>query len=178
MYTRTKLSLATCIVTGAALVAEKLGILELRYVIIIAIISCAIQTILVGILTATYIKKYRNTYVVRIARCQFNDRFVKGNDYMIPKHVSTTNPRKSAIFKILMDIKYTGEPPEVVVSKNNVASVASDIKNHIINANSGAVDDNLLFDADVIVKPGEEINLHLNKDALIKSFFLGEFYIP
>lgn len=178
MYTITKLSLVLCTITGATLVAEKLGILESRYAIIIAIISSVIQVIFIGISTAMLITKYRKTHAVKIIRYKFNDRFVRGNDYMITEHISTTNPRKSAIFKILLDIKYTGEPPEIEVSKNNIVSIASDVKNHIINVNSEVVDDNLLFDADVIVKPGEEINLRLNKDALIKSFFLGEFYIP
>jgi hypothetical protein len=179
MYTLTKLSLATTIIAGVTFIAKQLGILELKYVIIIAIILSSIQAIFIGMSIAILVRKYRKTCGVRIVRYQFNDRFVRGNDYMIPEHVSVTNPRKSALFKILLEIKYAGEPPEIIISKNNLASAASDIKNHIINVNSGVVEDsNLIFDADVIVKPGEEINLHISKDALIKYFFLGETYIP
>lgn len=178
MYTLSKLSLVAGVVTVVAFVAEKFGILELRYVVIIAIITAAIQAIALGILTATLMTKYRKISGVKMARYQFYDRFIKENDYILPEHVSTTNPRKSAIFKILLEIKYTDDPPGIVISKKGFASSVTDKKNHVISVNSGVVNENLIFDADIIVKPGEEINLQLKKDTLVKSFFLGEFYIP
>ena len=178
MYILSKLSLAASIVIAAAFVAEKFGILEMRYLVIIAIIASVIQVIMLAVLMATLITKYRKAIGVRMTRYQFNDRFIKGNDYILPEHVSTTNPRKSAIFKVLLEIKYTDDPPGIVISKNGVASVTSDEKNSVTNVNAGMIDNSLLFDADIVVKPGEEINFQLKKDALVKSFFLGEFYIP
>jgi hypothetical protein len=186
MYIMSKLSLAASIILVATFVAEKYGILEMRYVVIIAIVMVAIQATLLAIVMATMISKYRNISGVKMTRYQFDDRFIKEDDYILPEHVSTTNPRKSAIFKVLLKIKYTDDPPGIVISKKGFASIESDKntdkktdkKNLVINVNSGIADDSLLLDADILVKPGEEINLQLKKDTLVKSFFLGEFYIP
>jgi uncharacterized membrane protein YcgQ (UPF0703/DUF1980 family) len=178
MYTLSKLSLAACVAIAAAFVAEKFGILEMRYLVIIAIISATVQVILLIILMATVMTKYRKVSGVRMTRYKFCDRFIKGNENILPEHISTTNPRKSAIFKILLEIKYTGDLPEIVISKKGFASLATCKKNHDVNIHSGMLDDSLVFDADIAVKPGEEINLLLKKDALVKSFFLGEFYVP
>lgn len=178
MYTLSKLSLAVCIATAAAFVAEKFGILELRYVVIIAIINASVQAILLIILMATVITKYRKVSGVRMTRYQFYDRFIKGNENILPEHISTTNPRKSAIFKVLLEIKYAGDPNEIVLSKKGLSPLVTDKKNHYVNIHSGMINDSLVFDADIAVKPGEEINLLLKKDALVKSFFLGEFYVP
>jgi hypothetical protein len=178
MYTFSKLSLVMSLVMLTAFIAEKLNILDKKYTIIIMIAVAIIQAILLGLLVVSVIMRSRKMCGVKMTRYQCHDRFVKGNDYILPEHVSTTNPRKSAIFKILIEIKDVSEPPEITISKTGVASVEQDIKSHIVNVESFALDNSFLFDADIIVKPDEKINFGFKKDTMIKSFFLGEFYIP
>jgi hypothetical protein len=158
--------------------AATLNILDKRYTFTIMIVAAVIQAILLCLLVASVIMRSRKMRGVKMARYQCHDRFVKGNDYILPEHVSTTNPRKSAIFKILIEIKDVSEPPEITISKIGVVPVEQDIKSHIVNVESFALDNSFLFDADIIVKPGEKINFGFKKDTMIKSFFLGEFYVP
>lgn len=178
MYAFSKISLAMSLVMLMAFIVEKLNILDKKYTIIIMIAAAVIQAILLGLVVISVIMRSRKMHGVKMTRYQCHDRFIKGDDYILPTHVSTTNPRKSAMFKLLIEIKDVSEPPEITISKIGVAPVAQDIKNHIINVESFTVDNSFLFDADIIVKPGEKINFGFKKDTMIKSFFLGEFYVP
>lgn len=179
MYIFSKISLLVASVTIlTAFAAEILSILDKKYSTIIITIAAVVQLALLLLVMVAIMIKRRNINGVKMTRYHFNDRFIKGGDYILPGYISTTNPRKFAIFKILLEIKNIEEPPEIAISKNGVASVTQDMGGHIVNINSGIVEDSFMFDADVIVKPGEGINLKLKKDTLIKSFFLGEFYIP
>ena len=173
-----KISLAMSLVMLMAFITEKLNILDKKYTIIIMIVAAVIQAILLGLVAISVIIRSRKMRGVKMTRYEFHNIFVKGNDYILPEHVSTTNPRKSATFKLLIEIKDVTEPPEITISKIGVAQVAQDIKNHIINVESFALDNSFLLDADIIIKPGEKINFGLKKDTMIKSFFLGEFYVP
>lgn len=178
MHIFSKLSLAANIIILMAFIAEMLNILDMKYVTIIIEIAVTIQLTLLFVLIVIITIGRREIRGVKITRYQFNDRFINGNDYILPEHVSTTNPRKSAMFKVLLEITYADEPPEIAISRKSVTSVTQDIKDHIINVNSGIIENSFIFDADIIIKPGEKINFQLKKDAIIKSFFLGEFYVP
>jgi hypothetical protein len=178
MYTLSKISLAMSLVVLMASVAKTLNILDKRYTVIIMVAAAVIQAILLVLVVMSAIIRGRQTCGVKMTRYQFHDRFVKGNDYILPEYISTTNPRKSAIFKLLVEIKDVSEPPEITISKIGVASVEQDIKNHIVNIESFTVDNSFLLDADIIIQPGEKINFGFKKDIVVKSFFLGELYVP
>lgn len=94
------------------------------------------------------------------------------------QNISSTNPRKSALFKVFLEIENVSEPPEIGISKDGVKRELPNIKDHIVNINSGKINENFIFDAELIVRPNENINFQVKKDAVIKLFFLGEFYIP
>lgn len=178
MYTFSKLSLVATFILLIAFIAETFGILDRRYADMIMNVVLAVQLILLAILIVILIIRRKGINGVKMIRYQFSDRFVKGDTYILPEYVSTTNPRKSALFKIFLEIKDIREPPEIGISKIGAEQVVPDIKDHIVNINSGMIENSFIFDADIIVKPGEKINFQLKKDTIIKSFFLGEFYIP
>lgn len=115
---------------------------------------------------------------VKIIRYQFCDRSVKGDTNILPENISSTNPRKSALFKVFLEIENVSEPPEIGISKDGVKRELPNIKDHIVNINSGKIKENFIFDAELIVRPNEKINFQIKKDTVIKLFFLGEFYIP
>lgn len=178
MFFMTKLSLIAILIMLIALVSEIAGILDKRYSNIIMFGILAIQTVFLAIFVTIVIMKKRILNGVRIVRYQLHDTLVKGETDIIPENISPTNPRKSAIFKIFLEIENVSEIPEIGISKTGLGRVIPDIKNHIININSGIADNNFIFNADVIVRPGEKINFQIKKDTTVKLFFLGEIYMP
>jgi hypothetical protein len=160
------------------LLARLFDILDERYSNMILIGSLLIQTFLLIIGTVILILKTRKINGVKIPRYQFYDTMVKGDTNIIPENISPTNPRKRAIFKIFLAIENISDPPDIGIFKMNVGKNIPDIKDQIVNLNSGLVDNNFIFDADIIVEPGEKINFRLKKDTVVKLFFLGEFYLP
>ena len=115
---------------------------------------------------------------VKIMRYRFSDRLVKGATNIIPENISPTNPKKPAIFKVLLEIRDVDEPPEFGIAKINIGAKTLKIEDNVSNIISGIADNNFLFSADIIVRPGEKINFQLKKDANVKLFLLGEIYIP
>ena len=178
MFIITKISLAASLIMLMALASEMLGILDRRCADIIMFAVLAIQTVFLAILITIFVMKKRMTRGIRIIRYQLHDTLVKGETDILPENMSPTNPRKFALFKIFLEIENVSEAPEIGISKTGLGRVIPDIKDHIVNINSGIVENNFIFDADVIVRPGEKINFHIKKDAIVKLFFLGEIYIP
>jgi hypothetical protein len=178
MYIFSKLSLAASIIILMAFVAGTLSILDKKYTNIIMIVAAVAQLVLLLVVMTIMMTGHSKIRGVKMTRYQFSNILIKGSDHILPMYVSTTNPRKSAVFKILLEIKGITEPPEITISKIGDARITSDINDHIVRVNSFTVGDSFLFDADIIVKPGEKINFGFKKDTLVKSFFLGEFYIP
>lgn len=115
---------------------------------------------------------------VKIARYKIDNRLVKGDVDMLPIYVFSTNPRKLALFKVFIEIENVKEPPEFEMFKMSAEKASQNITDHIVNINSGVIENSFIFDADIIVKPGEKINFRLKKDTIVKLFFLVEFYIP
>jgi len=177
MLTITKLSLVTSGIVIITLFARLFDILDERYSNMILIGSLLIQTFLLIIGTVILIIKTRKINVVKIPRYQLYGTMVKGDTNIIPENISPTNPRKRAIFKIFLAIENISDPPDIGIFKMNVGRNIP-IKDQIVNLNSGLVDNNFIFDADIIVEPGEKINFRLKKDTVVKLFFLGEFYSP
>lgn len=179
MFILTKLSLAAFLIVSATIVAEATGILDSRYSKIILYSVLAIQVVLLAISTVIFIIiKKRRMHGVRIVRYQLHDTLVKGNTDILPENISPTNPRKSALFKIFLEIENVSEIPEIGIFKMDIGSVVPDIKDHITSVRSGMIDNSFVFNADVIVKPGEKINFQIKKDTTVKLFFLGEVYTP
>ena len=176
MFFITKVSLVTSLIVLTTIFAEIIGILDKKYLIPILYVCMVIQIIiLIGAFIV--IMRIRGIRGVKIIRYRLEDKFVKGETDIIPEYISPTNPGKLAMFKVFLEIDKMEEMPEFGLSK--IGSIEKkDIKEHIVNINSGIVNDHFIFDADIVVRPGEKINFRLKKDTTIKLFFLGEFYIP
>lgn len=177
MFIITRISLTTTSIMAMTVLAKLLGILDSRYANMIIYGGVAIHTILLIIVIIVFIKT-RRIHEVRIIRYQLHDKPVKGETNILPEDISTTNPRKYAIFKIFLKIDNVSEAPEIGIFKMAEEKFVPDIKKHIININTGMVDHSFMFDADVIVNPGEKINFQIKKDTIINTFFLGESYTP
>ena len=183
MYTIVKISLIVTLALLVSTVARISGILDDGYISIIMDVLLIIQAVILSLLVAILIIKRQKMNGVKIVRYKFDNKFIKGNTDIIPECVSPTSPRKPALFKVFLEIdieniKNMEEPPEFGIFKIGTGKAPQDIKNHIINANSGIIENSFIFDADIIVSPGEKINFRIKKDTIIKSFFLGEIYIP
>lgn len=53
-----------------------------------------------------------------------------------------------------------------------------DVKKQVLNVNTGISNDLFIFHVDMLVRPDEKINFKFKNDANIKTFLLGELYIP
>lgn len=179
MFIITKLSLAAFLIVSMTIIAETTGVLDIRYARVILYSVLAIQTVLLAISTIiSIIIKKRRMHGVRIVRYQLHDTLVKGNTDILPENVSPTNPRKSALFAVFLEIENASETPEIGIFKMSIGDIAPGIKDHITRVRSGMIENSFVFHADVIVKPGEKINFQIKKDTTVKLFFLGEVYIP
>lgn len=178
MFIITKISLTSTLILAISVIAKMLGILDGKYVTMTLYVTLVIQALLLLVVIHILIIRRRKMTGIRIVRYQLHDTPVKGETNIIPEKIFPTNPRKSAQFKIFLEIDNVSEIPEVGISKIAAEKIILDINNHIININSSIVNHNFIFDADVIVSPGEEINFQIKKDTFIKVFFLGEYYTP
>lgn len=178
MYTYSKLSLISSIAMLMTFIAERFGILDKRYLVIVLIIGIMIQMACFMMVITGALTGYKKIHGVKMTRVMFNNKLVKASDYIIPGHISTTNPRKSAIFEILAEIKDDGELPLIEISKVGVVMATKDVKNRIVNVDLSKSDNNLMFSASIVLKPDEKINFGFKKDTVVKSFFLGEHYVP
>ncbi len=183
MFTLKRISIATIatiIIIFATIIARALGILDKTYTNIIIDYLLAIQMAFILISIIIYLISRRRLNGIKIIRYQLYDTPVKGETNILPENITPTNPRKSAIFKFFLEIENMSdtELPEIGILKESVGKFMPDIKKHIINVKCGVVNNSFIFDVDIIVKPDEEINVQIRKDTVIKSFFLGEFYIP
>ena len=177
MHIVMKVSLAASIVAVVTILAEVVGLLDKKYVDPILYVCLVVQTIFLILVIITFIIIKTRVHGVKIVRYRINDTLVKGDTDIIPEYISPTHPRKSTLFKIFLEVEDIEDPPEFGISKIS-SEKTPDIKDHIVNINAGIVNNSFIFDADLIVGPGEKINFRLKKDTNIKLFFLGEFYTP
>jgi hypothetical protein len=178
MFILTKLSLIGNLIVLITFFAKIFGILEKRYADIIMIVIAIMQVLLIVTLIIMVIMRIRKSKFIKIIRYRLHDTLVKGETDIIPENISPTHPKKATLFKIFLEIENISEVPEMGISKTNFERGVLDIKDYIINVNAGILDNSFIFDADIMVKPGEKINFQIKKDTFVKSFFLGEFYIP
>ena len=177
MFLFTKISLAVFLMLTIA--AEILGILDKAYSNYIFIIGLSIQIIMLIILvTILLIRKNQLTRGIKIIRYKIMDKYIKGGTELIPKYIAPTNPRKSSVFKIFVEVENFKELPNFDICKMGKGGINVDIQKHILNAKMGIVEKSFIFDADIIVKPDEKINCKFRDDINIKTFFVGELYIP
>lgn len=178
MYAFGKLSLVASVIILLTFIAEKFGILNIGQVIIIAIIAVTIQAISLGILLVIVVTKYKKTHEIRIVRYQVSNRLINGGTYIIPEHMSSTDPRKSALFEVFLEIENFNEPPKILINKESDGRIKQYMKDNIASFKSGIVNDNFIFTAGIMVRPEEKINFLIEKDATVKYFMLGEIYVP
>ena len=176
MFILTKISLTSTIIMIIGFILRSSGILEDRYINIIVGANIIIQLICIIIFTFSILGRSKG---VKIVRNQFDNRFIKGDTYLFQEHISPTNPKRMAIFKIYLEVCKFIEPPELGISKiGSYGKPISDIKKQFLNINSCIKDDIFIFNADMIVLPSEKVNFKFKKDTNIKTFFLGELYLP
>ncbi len=182
MHLITKINYIIMFALIVNIVAEKLGYIDTKNSNYIWIIGLSIQIILLTIFVVLIsMRKRQLKRTVKIPRYQFEDRYIKGDTHILPKNISTTNPGKSSIFKIYFEIKdfKKDEPPDFCIyAMGKVPMEITDMKKHLADINIGIEDNLFIFNADIIVRPNQEINFMFKKDTNLKTFFVGEVYIP
>lgn len=179
MFIITKASLVSTLTLIIGIILGRFGILDEKYVNIIVDANIIVQSILLVIFTILLIHFRNRPKGVKILRYQFENKLIKGDTDILSKPISSTNPRKFAIFKIYLEVKEFTEPPEFGIIKTcGHGKSISDIKKHLLNINSCIIEDTFIFYADVIVMPEEKVNFKFKKDTNVKSFLLSELYMP
>lgn len=179
MFLFTKISLTIFLILMVVLVAEIFGILDRTYGNYIFIVGLSIQIIiLIILLTTLLVRNNKLKRGVKIIRYKIMDKYIKGGTELIPEYITSTNPRKSSIFKIFVEAEDFKDPPDFGMCKMGKGDINVDIKKHILGVRSGIIEKSFIFDADIIVGPDEKINFKFKDDINIKIFFIGELYIP
>ena len=179
MFLFTKISLTVFLMLTVALVAEMFGILNKTYGHYIFIAGLLIQIImLIIIVSIVLIRKNQLKKGVKIIRYKIMDKYIKGGTELIPQYMAPTNPRKSSIFKIFVEAENFKESPDFGICKMGKGNVNIDIKKHILSIRAGIADKSFIFDADILMRPDERINCKFKDDINIKTFFIGELYMP
>lgn len=181
MFLFTKISLTILFILTMAMVAEVFGILSRTYGTYIFFIGLSMQIIiLITLATFIFIKKRKLKRGVNIIRHRIEDKYIKGDTSILPSFIGPTNPRKASIFKIYLEAKDFKESPDFSMCKivKGSSEEMADIKKHILHVDTGVIDNLFIFIADLIVRPDEKINFKFKDDINIKTFFIGELYIP
>lgn len=179
MFLFSKISLTIVIILIITLIAEELGILNPVDSHNIFMAGLSIQIILLVLLfILMMIKKKQLGRGIKIIRHKIEEKFIKGNTDILPDSIEVTNPRKSSIFKIFVEVRNVTEPPDFGICKTGRGgSKMADIGKHLLNVHAGIIEGNFIFDAEIIVRPDEKINFKFKDDANIKMFFVEELYI-
>lgn len=179
MFIITKISLVSTFTMTIGIVLGTLGKLDDKYVNIIVNANIVIQILCCIVFAALFIFLRNWPKGIKILRYKFEDRLIKGDTDIFQKPISSTNPRRMAIFKIYLEVDKFTEPPELGITKiGNYGKPLPDIHKHFLHINSGIKENIFMFHADMIVMPDEKINFKFKKDANIKTFLLGELYLP
>jgi hypothetical protein len=181
MFLFSKISLSIFFIITITVIAEALGILSKRYENYIIITGLSIQIIMLIIVIAALSKrKGRLNRGVKIIRYKIEDKYIKGDTDILPSFIGSTNPRKPTIFQIYIEAKDFKENPNFQMSKiiREGPEKLTDLKKHVLNVNAGVVGDLFIFVAELIVRPDEKINFKFENDINIKTFFIGELYMP
>jgi len=181
MFIFTKISLTIMSIIMITIIAEITGKLDAKYGSYIIFVGLTIQFTMFVILLWIFlrrIKYLRNG--VKIIRHRFENKYIKGDTDILPEFITTTNPRKSSIFNIYLEAKDIKDPPDFGMYKMGRGNPAkmTDIKKHVLYVNADMVNDLFIFIVDIIVRPDEKINFKFRDDINIKTFFIGELYIP
>lgn len=181
MFTFTKISLVVAFIIIIAAIAQIMGKLDAIYTSYILLVGLATQVAILIVFVATIlIRRNELKKGVKIIRYKYEDRYIKGEENVLPKFITTTNPRKASIFKIYFEIKDFKELPDFGIYKigKGDPDKTSDVKKQVLNVNTGISNDLFIFHVDMLVRPDEKINFKFKNDANIKIFLLGELYIP
>lgn len=179
MFIITKISLASTFTMIIGIVLGTLGKLDDKYVNIIMNANIVIQILCFMIFAVLFIFFHNWPKGIKILRYKFEDRLIKGDTDIFQKPIFSTNPRRMAIFKIYLEADQFTEPPELDITKiGNYGKPSSDIHKHFLHIDSSIKENIFMFHADMIVMPNEKINFKFKKDTNIKTFLLGELYLP
>jgi hypothetical protein len=155
-----------------------------KYGTFIIIVGFSIQILILislFIFTLIYSRKVKNQIQnsVKIPRYHIEDKHIKGGTEIFQKSLFSTNPNKSSIFKIYLEIDdfNKDKPPNLeIFMKNEEQKV--DIFKKILNAQVKIIDKLFIFSGDVVVGYDQKINFKFINDTYIKKFSIGELYIP
>lgn len=179
MFIFTKISLVAMFVMIVAVIAQIMGKLDAIYTSYILLVGLVTQIAMFIVFVVTvFIRRNELKKGVKIIRYKYEDRYIKGEDDVLPEFITTTNPRKASIFKIYFEIKDFNELPDFGIYKIGKGDKMSDVKKQVLNVNTGISNDLFIFHVDMLVRPDEKINFKFKNDANIKTFLLGELYRP
>lgn len=180
MMTFSKISIAITGIILATVIARIIGVLNNDYANLIISVGLAVQATMLIIFSIKYvIARYYRSKWVTIPRRTINDEYIKGDTDILPKSLSSTNPRNASVFSIYLEVKEFDEFPEFGIEKTKTSGkMTQDIGRHILNTNMGIKDGVFTFEADIIMSPNEVINFKFRKDTKVNIFSVKEIYIP
>lgn len=166
-------------ITLAAELAEYIGKITIRQLLVINIVSIAIMAILV-IFMLYRIRKVMKTgrmYVnfpdikVIIPKAHIDNRLIVANSDVLKKNIAPTNPLRRCVFRISMEINASIEQLGISAVRFRDSKIIENVVTKNLVAKEAYV-------IDTTVLPNETINFKFDKDIDIKKMLIDELYIP
>ncbi len=108
---------------------------------------------------------------VIIPKAHIEDKLIPANSDILIKYIVPTNPFRSCIFRISMEITES-------IEKLNMSALRLREDEIIENTVEKRFLANGTYTIDTLVRPDETINFKFDKDIGIKKLFVDELYIP
>lgn len=146
------------------------GFLDIRYMLIINVISFFIEFILFLTFISIMMKRINTTGVV-IPKVSFTERKIRANTEIFEKYIRPTNPLSNCVFRIMIELKEFEETPKVFI----IRKCQKDTCEQLLNDDS-FLDLGKLHVFDVKVDRTEILNFKFDKNVIVKSFSIEELY--
>lgn len=167
------------LITIAALVELDLDIITSQQMLVISVISVVV-TILIVVVLAYRIYKiigYRDIVPtfsdvkVIIPKVHISDKFVCANSNILENDITSTNPFRTCIFRISLEINNSMEQ----LGMSAVRLIDSKIVESTIKKRFVAKETYII---DTVVGPKEIVNFKFDSDIDIKKLLIDELYVP
>lgn len=166
------------LIAAAALAAANINMISLWQLLYIDIILVVIMAVMTIILTYR-IHKAKTTGAapdfpevkVVIPKVRIDDKFLRANSELLKKNIISTNPFRTCIFRISMEINNSIEQLGMsAVRLRESRIVENTIKKSIVAKETYVID--------TVVGPNEKLNFKFDNDIDIIKLFIDELYVP
>jgi hypothetical protein len=165
--------------TAVAEIAEYLNKITIWQLLAINV-ACIIMGVVLVIFLFYKIRKLRKTgnmYInfpdikVIIPKAHIDNRFITANSDVFKKNIVPTNPFRTCVFRISMEINASIEQLGISAVRFRESRIIENVITKDVEAREAYV-------IDTTVLPNETINFKFDKDIDIKKLFIDELYIP